>query len=159
MGRGTPTSSCRSTSKADHRPGTPSEYERVGASERTYGSRPRKPRRKGKAEPVGDILARLLRKHGGGSYRPGGGASQGKGGAKAPDFRAEIRVDLTELLGAERMDRVEIRGLRAGQLLIGVRSAPLKHELESFYARKMVEWLKNEKGRKEVRRIRFDLVA
>lgn len=85
-------------------------------------------------------------------YRPGKGAGRVHVGA-------EIRADLTELLGAERMERIEIRGFRAGQLTIGVRSAPLKHELESFYARKILDWLKNEKGRKQVRRIRFSHVA
>ena len=80
-------------------------------------------------------------------------------GAVGPDSYRQLRQDLGEILRPEQLAGVEVRGLRSGVLTLGVRSAPLKHELEAFYNDKMLGFLQRDKGRLDVRQIRFRLTS
>jgi len=106
-----------------------------------FGSGPRSRRRKGDrgAEELGDILSRILRRR---------FASEGR-------RTAELRASLEAFLGSDRARQIQIRGVRDGRLTLAVSSAPLRHELESFYSHSLLGFLQSERGRPDIRTLRF----
>ncbi len=105
--------------------------------------RPARSKRNGKAEELRDILPRILARR----------------GAASADEYGETKRAIEEFLGADRSARIRILGIRTGTLTLGVRSAPLKHELETFYNANLLEFLRGRSAGSEIRSIRFRLEA
>jgi len=148
MDRSTRTSSCRSTPSPEGPGSGPPAGEAgagrsPGSAQNGRGGRSgRAARRNGKAEDIGSILARLMARR---------GLSR-----KSP--YAPIRSLLRSMFGPSRAAALEVRGIVDGALVIGVTSAPLKHELESFYVAKILRGVQTDLARPDIRSIRFKLV-
>jgi hypothetical protein len=92
-------------------------------------------------ERLGDILARILRQR--------GLSDRGK--------LVEIQRRIDAILGPGRAEGTRVRALQRGVLTLGIRSAPLRHEIENFYGRDLLAGLQGTPAGGGVRKIRYIL--
>ncbi len=62
------------------------------------------------------------------------------------------------MLGPARANALEVRGVVGDALVVGVSSAPLKHDIEAFYGAEILRRVQTELKRPDIRSIRFRLV-
>ena len=98
-------------------------------------------RSKHREEKIGEILTRILQRH----------------RRVDPAEIDRIRDKIVNVIGPERMADIRVKGMHRGTLILGIRSAPLRHEIEAYYGSTILASLRDGNGSFRVVRVRYQV--